>query len=201
MVGAAHDVLLILFGQRAAVLKQDAERAQLPTVNGVSHSVEFVQDFVGGARMARQHLARPFLVAAGHVATQMRIGPMVDQVLNQFVAALPRRSVQCCDANGIRPIDIGPALDQQLHRCQAVVVGGVEQCGLPLAGENIDDSSMLQQKVDCLPVATKHGGVKRRKTRFAQLVDRFRVLSNRLLHGLHVVRDHKLVHAPCLLRK
>ncbi len=147
--GDAEDVLLILFGQDAAVLEQDAERAQLPTVNGVSHSIEFVQDLVGGARMVREHLARPCLVAAGHVATQMRIGPMVDQVLNQLVAALLRRAVQCRDANRVRPIDIRPALDQELHRCEAVVVGGVEQCGFPLTVWTVNPTAVpIQDRRD-----------------------------------------------------
>ncbi|HEV3444994.1 MAG TPA: hypothetical protein VG099_10150 [Gemmataceae bacterium] len=44
-------------------------------MNGVSHSVEFVQHFVGGILMTRQHPARAGLVAAGHVAAQMRVGP------------------------------------------------------------------------------------------------------------------------------
>ncbi len=101
VVGDAEDVLLIVFGQSAAVLKQDAERAQLPTVNCVSHRVELVEDFLGGVSITRQCLARPCLVSAGHVAAQMRIGPVVDQVLNQFVAALLRRAMQCSDANRI----------------------------------------------------------------------------------------------------
>ena len=67
------------------------------------------------------------------------------------------------------------------------------------ASENIDNCAMLQQKVDCLLVTKKRGRVKRRKARLIRLIDRFRVLSDRFLHGLHVVAGHKLVHARGLL--
>ena len=93
-------------------LEQNAKRDQLPTVNRVSHSIVFIQNFIGGLRTPRQHAARPCLVAAGHVATQMRIGPMVDQVLNQLVDAFLRGAVQCRGANRIRPIHVGAALDR-----------------------------------------------------------------------------------------
>jgi hypothetical protein len=48
-----EDLLLILFGQGAALLKQDAMRATLPTVNCISNSVNFVQHFIGGTSAVR----------------------------------------------------------------------------------------------------------------------------------------------------
>ena len=72
VVADAQNVLLILFGQRAAVLKQDAERAQLPAVNGESHRVEFVEDFVGSIGIARQGLTRSDLVVPGHIPKDTR---------------------------------------------------------------------------------------------------------------------------------
>ena len=67
---------------------------------------------------------------------------MIDQVPNQFVAALLRRPVQRSGTDCIRPIDVGSTLDQQLHRCEAVVAGGVEQGGSPLIVRSVNQAAV-----------------------------------------------------------
>ena len=50
--------------------------------------------------------------------------------------------MQGSGADGIGPVDVGPALDQQLHRIRAIVVGSVEQCGLALRVWNVDQAGV-----------------------------------------------------------
>ncbi len=125
------------------MLQQDAERAQLPTVNRVPDGIEFVEYLVGSIGMAGKCLACATLVATGDVTTQMCIRPVVDQILDQFVTALLRSAVKCGDPDSIALIDIGSALDQQLDRLKTVVARGKEQSRFSVVIRAVDWCGVL----------------------------------------------------------
>ena len=104
----------------------------MPTVNCVTHGIEFVNDLVRSIRIAGQRLIAARLVAAGDVAAQMCIGPVVDQILDQFVIALLRSAVKGGNSDNITLINVGSALDQQFERLEAVVARGQEKSGFSL---------------------------------------------------------------------
>lgn len=62
------------------------------------------------------------------MAAEVCVGSLVDQVLNEFVAALLRRAMQRGDADGVGVIDVRSSLDELFHDRQAIDAGSVEDC-------------------------------------------------------------------------